>query len=121
MVTIESIKKYCDGDYSKIENYEQAVSDKTQVWHLHHKAEILPCGIFYAKDLKKFGLYYNRPPEELIFLTQYNHRSLHSKNLKKESRVKQGSNKCKHFYTNGQICIVAYKCPKGFRPGIARN
>lgn len=77
MISESCIKKYCCEDISLIENYDKAIKDKTQTWHCHHKAEILPCGRFTTNDLKKFNLYYDRPANELIFLTRSIHRSLH--------------------------------------------
>lgn len=73
----EEVKKYCNGDISKIENYEKAVSDMNKTWHCHHRAEILPCGNFSTETLKKYDLYYNRTAEELIFITESEHHRLH--------------------------------------------
>lgn len=69
-------KKYCY-DYTKIENYDKAISDKDETWDCHHRSEILPCGNFSRDTLKKYGLYYNRQAEELIFLTHSEHTKLH--------------------------------------------
>ena len=73
-------KKYCCEDPSLIENYDLAIADTTQMWDCHHRAEILSCGRFSVSDLKNFGLYYNRPASELIFLTPSAHCRLHGKN-----------------------------------------
>ena len=54
-----------------------AVNDTTQTWDCHHRGEILSCGRFQPNDLKKFGLYFNRPAAELIFLTKAEHTRLH--------------------------------------------
>ena len=74
-------KKFCCEDLSLIENYYKAIADATQTWHCHHRGEVLPCGRFSVSDLKKFGLYFNRPASELIFLTHSEHRSLHLKGV----------------------------------------
>lgn len=74
----EKVKKYCNCDISKIENYDKAVVDKDETWHCHHRAEILSCGNFSVETLKKYCLYYNRNPEELIFLTESEHHRLHT-------------------------------------------
>ena len=74
-------KKFCCEDLSLIENYDKAIADATQTWHCHHRGEVLPCGRFSVSDLKKFGLYFNRPASELIFLTHSEHRSLHLKGV----------------------------------------
>lgn len=79
MINEKCVKKYCCEDISQIENYDLAVNDKTQMWHCHHIAEILPCGRFTMNDLKKFNLYYDRPANELIFLTPAEHHKLHYK------------------------------------------
>lgn len=83
-------KKYCCEDISLIENYDKAITDKTQTWHCHHRAEILPCGSFSPECLKKFGLYYNRPAIELIFLTKSVHSRVHKAGfpLSEEARKK---------------------------------
>ena len=74
-------KKFCCEDLSLIENYELAVNDNTQIWHCHHRGEVLPCGRFSRDDLKKFGLYYKRPAMELIFLTPTVHQQFHKKGV----------------------------------------
>lgn len=65
-------------DYTKIENYEQAVNDPDKIWVLHHRLEIY----FSMNELKTLNMYYNRPPEELIFMTRAEHNSLHHKGKK---------------------------------------
>lgn len=92
-------KRYCCEELSKIENYEQAISDKTQVWDCHHKNEIniLSNGdiVFNSiKELKENGKYYHCPAKELIFLTRKEHLTLHCKGNKelgkKISQSKKG-------------------------------
>ena len=78
MINEKYAKKFCCEDLSLIENYELAINDTTQTWDCHHRGEVLPCGRFSRADLKKFGLYYNRPAAELIFLTKSEHKKLHS-------------------------------------------
>lgn len=78
MINEIKTKKYCCEDISLIENYELAISDTTQTWHCHHKAEILPCGVYRVKHLKLFGLYYHRPASELVFLAEADHKHIHS-------------------------------------------
>ena len=81
MINEEYAKKYCCEDLRLIENYELAINDTTQTWHCHHRGEVLHCGRFSPNDLKKFGLYFNRPAAELIFLTHSEHRQLHKKGV----------------------------------------
>lgn len=76
-------KSFCSEDISKIENYTVAIADTAQTWDCHHKAEILPCGRFSADMLIKYGLYYHRPANELIFLTHSEHARVHRKGVPK--------------------------------------
>ena len=82
MINEKYAKSFCCEDLSLIENYALAIADTTQTWHCHHRGEVLPCGRFSRDDLKKFGLYFNRPAAELIFLTPTAHRQLHMKGVK---------------------------------------
>ena len=85
MICEETIKKYCCEHIENIENYEKAISDKTETWDCHHRLEThTPEGIERAvkitqKELKEQGLYYNRPAQELIFIRQAEHKYLHQK------------------------------------------
>lgn len=76
------------GEIEKIENYEKALNDKTQMWHCHHRLELTLDDEFAhtPKELQKMGMYYNRPYYELIFLTISQHRKLHGGGLKESSR-----------------------------------
>ena len=73
-----NFKRYCK-NYQDIENYEKAKVDDFIGWHCHHRLEThtsegerrdvdIP-----AAELKALRMYYNRPPEELIFLTTREH------------------------------------------------
>ena len=76
MINIKKAQKYCKEDISKIENYEQAVNDTTQVWDCHHRTEIWwNCT---KKDLIENECYYNRKACELIFLTHAEHARIHN-------------------------------------------
>lgn len=77
---IYGIKKYCK-NYFEIENYKEAEKDGFNNWVCHHRLEITEdlCIGYYASELQKLNLYYNRPPEELIFLTKSEHGKLHKK------------------------------------------
>lgn len=83
MICIDTIESYCHEDYSKIENYDLAMNDKTQTWECHHRLEISPTGKhFSVKHLQELGLYFNRPANELVFLTKSEHARLHMRNNK---------------------------------------
>lgn len=77
------LDRICCEEISKIENYEQAVNDPTQVWHCHHRGEITPSETHSRKDLIEQGIYYKRPASELIFLTPSDHKQLHTKATKR--------------------------------------
>ena len=85
MITnIQSLKKYCT-DYKNIENYEEAVKSPLK-YDLHHRLEISE--MQSVKDLIFLHLYYNRPPEELVFLEHREHCKLHGLNSSDETRQK---------------------------------
>ena len=78
----EIVKKYCCEDISKIENYDKAIADTTQMWDCHHRMELIKTGAVVdstKQDLIDWDIYYNRPADELIFLTKAEHMSLHWK------------------------------------------
>ena len=77
-------RNYCRDNLELIENYDQAISDTTQVWDIHHRDEIrtLPSGMKVYRtrqDLIENGRYYKCPANELIFLTHAEHQILHNK------------------------------------------
>jgi len=86
MINEKYAKKFCKEDISKIENYEKAVADTTQMWHCHHRTAIWwNCS---KKDLIDNECYYSRKACELIFLTPEEHKSLHSTYKSEEHRRK---------------------------------
>ena len=97
MINEKLAKKYCRDEISKIENYEEAVNDKTQTWELHHRLELTLDGEFALSvaDLKMHDMYYKRPYYELIFLTPAEHRSIHQKgkHLSEETKRKMSISK----------------------------
>lgn len=100
MINNEYVKRYCCEDVSLIENYDKAIADTTQVWHIHHRLELVKTGAVVdssKQDLIDWGIYYNRPADELIFLTAVDHYGLHLKGRKhskehhrKKSEVQMG-------------------------------
>lgn len=72
--------------YKEIENYEKALKDPEKIWVTHHRLELQfsdgtprPVNAQLTSDeLIALGCYFDRPPEELIFLTPEEHRRLHS-------------------------------------------
>ena len=94
MINEIQAKKYCKEDISKIENYDKAITDKTQVWDCHHRdaVKVLPNGmkvIRSKQDLIENGLYYNCNVNELIFLTKEEHRNLHFKGRKHSEETRR--------------------------------
>ena len=93
--------KYCkEGEISKIENYSLALQDTSQIWVIHHRLEThyYNDGVWTlldeeksVSDLKKDGLYYDRPSRELIFLTAAEHMALHNVWKKRKSKTNSGT------------------------------
>ena len=96
-------EKYCK-DYENIENYQKAKKDDFKGWHCHHRLETHNSDgerrlvdISY-KELKALGMYYNRPAEELIFLTESEHnaynkgKSKSAETRRKMSEARKGEN-----------------------------
>lgn len=120
----------CKEDISKIENYQEAVNDKSQSWDCHHRTEIWwNCSY---QDLIDNECYYHRPAKELIFLTHSEHSKLHntlgeySQRSDAWSKTKEGKEFIsKQFsnlkwYNNGITNIRIAKDtepPEGFIPG----
>lgn len=67
-----------------IENYVKAMADTTQTWICHHRLETHTSDgerrlvALSMEELKALGTYYDRPPEELIFMTELDHKRLHN-------------------------------------------
>ena len=92
MITnIKKLEKYCT-DYTKIENYTEALSSPLK-YDLHHRLEISE--MQSSSDLKFLHLYYHRPPEELIFLERGEHHRLHKagKYVSEETRQRMSDAK----------------------------
>ena len=68
-----------------IENYELAKKDDFKGWVIHHRLEthtsdgILRDVFITPAELKALDMYFNRPADELIFMIDSNHKSLHHK------------------------------------------
>ena len=86
MISEQRAKELCKDDISKIENYEDAVNDKTQTWICHHiLGEILS-----REQLIDHDFYYKVPSCMLKFVTLAEHNRIHHKDKpnSKESRMK---------------------------------
>ena len=83
MINEKMAKRYCLEDISLIENYNEAISDQTKMWEIHHRRECDSEGrtLFTCKQLIEMGLYYNRPASELVFVTRSMHWKLHREKM----------------------------------------
>ena len=79
MINENYAKRYCCEDISLIENYQAAISDQTRMWDIHHRRECDDEGktLFTKKQLIEMNLYYQRPANELIFVTRSIHIKIH--------------------------------------------
>ena len=83
-----SVYNYCKDDIRKIENFDKAITDRTVIWHCHHRLELTLDNKFAnsAKSLIRMEMYYNRPYYELIFLPPVEHIALHSRSKTRKIR-----------------------------------
>ena len=128
-------EKYCKG-YENIENYQKAKADDFKNWECHHRLETHNSDgerrlvDITKKELIALNMYYNRPADELIFMTIYEHSRLHrkGKHLSEETKKKmreahKGKNiwtKGTRWYNNGKENRLCFECPDGFVPGMLR-
>lgn len=86
------LKERCyveDGKWHLIEGYDRMLKEgfdelhRGNRWVLHHRLEEKGLS---NKDLVNKGLYYNRPPSELIWLTRKEHNNLHF-NLRRKMKL----------------------------------
>ena len=75
MIHLRTVKEFCK-DYTQIENYEEAINDKTETWICHHiLGEILRREQLIAHDF-----YYDVPSCMLKFVTKAEHNKIHKPN-----------------------------------------
>lgn len=119
----ENIKKYCNGDITKIENYNEAITDTTQTWTCHHRLGIRPFSkeTISHKKLIEYGLYFNQPPEALLFLPASEHHKLHIGHMSKEWHENL-SNAIKNQEENSGRFQKGHQINKGRkRPDVTEN
>jgi len=84
MISKCTVLLFCES-YKDIENYDVAVTDDSQTWICHHRLETEDSDgkpriiALSTAELKALDMYYNRPPEELIFVTKSEHAKIHGK------------------------------------------
>lgn len=113
------LKRYCSEPIENIENYQEAVNDSEHLWHCHHRAEILPCGRYTVAQLKKHGLYWDRPASELLFLRHDAHTSLHhtgnkyrfGRKMSDETRRKMSESRKGRHFSEETKCRIAESQP----------
>ena len=77
-------EKFCKSP-ENIENYEKALADNFKGWNCHHRLQTWTSDgkrrdvDISVEELVSIGMYFDRPPEELIFLPSSEHISLHKK------------------------------------------
>jgi hypothetical protein len=81
---MRNFEYYCN-DFENIENYDKAKADNFKGWHCHHRLETHNSDgerrlvDISHKELKALNMYYHRPANELIFLSDKEHLRLHNK------------------------------------------
>lgn len=84
MISKRTVLLFCE-NYKSIENYDKAIADDSQTWICHHRLETHNSdgkprmAALSSAELKALDMYFNRPPEELIFVTKSEHAKIHGK------------------------------------------
>lgn len=111
MINIKLVKSYCCGDISKIENYDKALADTENMWYCHHRLETHSRnGERLNADISKIKLieekmYFNRPCEELIFVTKSDHVKMHKFRKGKPCPEETKERLSAMFYRRPVICV----------------
>lgn len=125
-------KHYLEGDERLIENYAEAAADPDETWVCHHRRELVP-DRKTIPELKAMGLYWNRPPEELVFMRSSDHARLHSggesnpmygksswegippevveDRKRRYAASMKGKNKGKRMWNDGRTTVFSRECP----------
>lgn len=93
MFFIRNVREFCK-EFEKIENFAEAALSPEK-YDCHHRLEthnsdgekrLVPLS---RNELITLDMYYNRPPEELVFLTHSEHSSLHQTGRKLSEAAKR--------------------------------
>lgn len=85
-------KRYCSS-IELVENYELALKDNFKGWDCHHRLETHNSDgerrlvDISSKELIDLGMYWDRPPEELVFMRRREHTTLHNVNVTRCQRI----------------------------------
>ena len=96
-----TFERYCK-NYQSIENYEKALADDFIGWECHHRLETHTSdGIrrevdITMEELKALGMYYHRPAEELIFLTESEHNAIRKVSAETRRKIAESRKGKKH-------------------------
>lgn len=101
------LKKYCKDDYTKIENFALAQQDNFDGWVCHHRLELTINNEYAhsAKELKRLGMYYDRPYYELILMRKKEHKRLHAKHRSPETKKKVKEKMKNKKFKNGKTTV----------------
>ena len=106
MINLLQVKKFCNGDISLIENYQQAINDNTQTWECHHRMGVQPDGTrLTRKWMKEHEIYYKLDPCMLIFLTSAEHKRIHNlgRKLNQSTKHKMSISRMNNTNNTGKI------------------
>ena len=92
------ITTYCHGDFSKVQNFQEASIDNHQVWFVFHKNLLSGVGRLSKKTLQGIGKYYGVNPEELVFMRKCDIREI-EKTFPATKRNPHGLNMVFFFWT----------------------
>ena len=80
---------FCSEPLELVENYQKALAENFKGWCMHHRLEIQLDGTIVSKQqLIDQNLYYGRPANELIFMRNGEHTTLHNNNRSYDTRKK---------------------------------
>ena len=94
-------------EIEKVENYENAKKENFCGWNCHHRLETHNSDgekrlvQLTRSELQALNMYYDRPANELIFLTIEEHTGLHSRPCSEEQKRKTSNALKGHFVSDG--------------------
>lgn len=89
--------RYCKDPLESIEGWNEMLNDASgQRWHIHHRDEISEDGVgVHSDELKDLKMYYHLAADKLIFMTAFDHLSLHRRGKNNPMHGKPAPNKGK--------------------------